>query len=186
MMCAGTAEGTVDTAHGAFRIDFASTGKAGVCFQVLSGDPATRTYTVEAGGSLSDSWPAVQGAYDLSAFGPNGFLRTFRGSVSITARTSLNVEARYDVDDVTVVVIITNLGKRATRVTVENAYGDDDAVTRLLRPGQSDRQRWNLKKSFGWYDLSVVADGDPSFLRRLAGHLENGRDSVSDPPFGTS
>jgi phospholipase C len=33
-------------------------------------------------------------------------------------------------------------------------------------------------------DLSVVTDADPGFLRRLAGHLESGRDSVSDPAFG--
>jgi len=31
------AEGTADIAHGAFRIDFPNTGKAGACFQVLSG-----------------------------------------------------------------------------------------------------------------------------------------------------
>ena len=29
-------------------------------------------------------------------------------------------------------------------------------------------------------------DADPGFLRRLGGHLENGRDSVSDPALGTS
>jgi phospholipase C len=155
---------------------------------VLSGNTADlpRSYTVEAGKSLFDSWPAAQGLYDLSAFGPNGFLRTFRGSVSPTAETNLRVESRYDVDDDTVVLTITNLGKDRARVTVSNAYGNDHAVTGLLRPGQSDRQRWDLKKSFGWYDLAVVTDADPGFLRRLAGHLENGRDSVSDPALGNS
>jgi phospholipase C len=77
-------EGTADFSHGAFRIDFANTGRAGVCFQVFSGNSADlpRTYTVEAGKALFDSWTAAQGKYDISAFGPNGFLRTFRGSVS--------------------------------------------------------------------------------------------------------
>jgi len=37
---------------------------------------------------------------------------------------------------------------------------------------------------FGWYDIAVEADADPQFLRRLAGHVENGRDSASDPAFG--
>jgi phospholipase C len=180
------AEGTADIAHGAFRIDFANTGQAGACFQVLSGNSADlpRNYTVEAGKSLFDSWPTAQGQYDLSAFGPNGFLRTFRGSASPTAKTNLRVESRYDADDDTVVLTITNLGKLASRITVSNAYGNDHPVSSLLRPGHSDRQRWHLKKSFGWYDLSVVTDADPGFLRRLAGHLENGRDSVSDPALG--
>ena len=54
-----------------------------------------------------------------------------------------------DPDDSTVVLTITNLGKAPIRVTVDNAYGNDDSITRLLRPGQSDRQRWRLEKSFG-------------------------------------
>src|SRR5262249_52781918 len=83
------AEGTADVTHGAFRIDFANTGRAGACFQVLSGNSADlpRTYTVEARESLFDSWAAVLGKYDLSVFGPNGFLRTFRGSVPSATRT---------------------------------------------------------------------------------------------------
>ena len=127
---------------------------------------------------------SAQGKHDLSAFGPNGFLRAFRGAVSPTAQTNLRVESRYDTDDDTIVLTITNIGTVPSRVTVANGYGHDRAVTRSLRPGESDRQRWHLKKSSGWYDLSVVASTDPGFLRRLAGHLENGRDSVSDPAFG--
>jgi phospholipase C len=169
------AEGRVDTAHGAFRIDFSNTGKTGVCFQVLSGNSADlpRTYTVEAKKSLFDSWTAAQ-----------GFLRAFRGSISSTTKANLRVESRYDVDDDTVELIIVNLGKNDCRITVDNAYGNDRPVTRRLRSGQSDRQQWNLKKTFGWYDLSIAVDTDPGFLRRPAGHLENGRDSVSDPALG--
>ena len=52
------------------------------CFQVRSGNTSDGpwTYTVEAGQSLSDSWavgPSNQGKYDLSVYGPNGFLRSF-------------------------------------------------------------------------------------------------------------
>jgi phospholipase C len=54
----------------------------------------------------------------------------------------------------------------------------------VLPRGRAIEKRWPLKSSFGWYDLSVTTDADPSFLQRLAGHLENGRDSVSDPAFG--
>ena len=38
--------------------------------------------------------------------------------------------------------------------------------------------------TFGWYDLTIATDADSTFLRRIAGHLENGEDSVSDPAFG--
>jgi len=70
-------------------------------------------------------------------------------------------------------------------VTVRNAY-DNDSSTRLLLSGQSVSSRWELKSSFGWYDLVVAVDTDQSFLRRLAGHVEDGRDSASDPALGRS
>jgi len=52
-----------------------------------------------------------------------------------------------------------------------------------LRESRTERSD-ELESSFGWYDLSVQTDADRDFLRRLAGHLENGRDSASDPAFG--
>jgi phospholipase C len=38
-----------------------------------------------------------------------------------------------------------------------------------------------LHKSFGWYDLTVTAESDSSFARQLAGQLETGKPSVTDP-----
>jgi phospholipase C len=37
------------------------------------------------------------------------------------------------------------------------------------------------RRSNGWYDLAVTSDHDHAFLRRLAGHVETGRPSTSDP-----
>jgi len=44
--------------------------------------------------------------------------------------------------------------------------------------------RFELARSFGWYDITLTTDSDPSFAQQLAGHLETGRDSVSDPTLG--
>ena len=70
-------------------------------------------------------------------------------------------------------------------MTAENAY-DGDSDARVLRPGQSFQKRWSLKSSFGWYDVVVETDTDPNLLRRLAGHVENGEDSASDPAIGNA
>jgi phospholipase C len=180
------ADGSTDAANGKFRIDFANTGEAGACLQVRSGNTADgpRTYTVEAGKSLSDTWSVdAQGRYDLSVYGPNGFMRAFKGAVSQPAKANLDVDFSYDRDDRDIMLRITNLGRVTCRVTVTNIY-DHGAATHVLRPGQSFRERWSLGSSFGWYDLSVEVDTDENFLRRLAGHVENGRDSVSDPALG--
>jgi phospholipase C len=186
------ARGTV--AHGELRIDFYNTGKAGACFQVRSGNTSLGpwTYTVEAGKSLSDVWNIArsnQGGYDLSVFGPNGLLRTFRGSLSAQARANLDVDARYDPDHLEIELRISNRAPIPCLVSVANAYGsaedrDDDRLARRLHPGQSFDVRFSLRSSFGWYDIAIKADTDANFLRRLAGHLENGKDSASDPAFG--
>jgi len=56
--------------------------------------------------------------------------------------------------------------------------------TVACHPGQSLDARFSLRDSFGWYDIAITVDGDAGFLRRLAGHVENGEDSASDPAFG--
>jgi phosphoesterase family protein len=68
-----------------------------------------------------------------------------------------HTSSRYDVDDDTVELIIVNLGKNDCRITVDNAYGNDRPVTRRLRSGQSDRQQWNLKKTFGRHGPRISA-----------------------------
>ncbi len=182
--------GKADLVAGTLRLDFANTGEAGACFHVRSGDAKEGpwTFTVEAGDSLSSSWkigPANQGRYDLSVFGPNGFLRTFKGTGSRKAPINLEVESRYDVVRYQFVLRVTNRGSDACTVAAANAYGDEEAVERVLPPGKDFEHAWSLRSSFGWYDVSVETDADREFFRRLAGHLENGRDSASDPAFGS-
>jgi hypothetical protein len=36
----------------------------------------------------------------------------------------------------------------------------------------------------GWYDLIVKVSGDASFRYQLAGHVETGKESISDPALG--
>jgi phospholipase C len=176
--------------NGELTLQFENTGKAGACFQVRSGNSALGpwSYTVEPERSLSDTWNAARVGgvgYDLSVFGPNGFLRGFRGNLSGNA--NLDVDVRYDPDHVEIELRVTNRGPAPARVSLANAYDggkDHDDDGGRLRPRQSLDARFKLRDSFGWYDISVAIEGDAGFLRRLAGHLENGEDSASDPAFG--
>jgi phospholipase C len=56
----------------------------------------------------------------------------------------------------------------------------------VLRPQERLTRHWDLDASFGWYDFTLEVEGDASFLQRLAGHVETGRDSVSDPALGAA
>ena len=65
-----------------------------------------------------------------------------------------------------------------------NAYRQ--APPRLVRlaPGAQAAETYDLKDSANWYDLVVTCVEAPSFRRRMAGHGEDGRPSLSDPLLG--
>jgi len=95
------------------------------------------------------------------------------------------VDVRYDSDDYVLIVRVVNQGRVSRRINIESAY-DRRSLTEVLARGKVLEKRWSLKSTFGWYDLTMTTDADSYFLRRIAGHLENGEDSVSDPALGGS
>jgi phospholipase C len=54
-----------------------------------------------------------------------------------------------------------------------------------LEPDGELSEFWSLDRSYGWYDFRITTRSDPGFQHRLAGHLETGRDSMTDPAIGT-
>jgi phospholipase C len=181
------AHADVDVADGSVRIDLENRGAATVAFQVRSGNAAhaPRTYTVGPEQQLSDTWPvAAIGStdYDLSVHGPNGFLRTFKGGVA-AARSRLDIGVDYDESNHTISLSVSNEGSQSASVRILDGYAGRP-LTETLGPGGWIAQRWSLARFYGWYWLVISLDEDPGFEYRLAGHLENGRDGVSDPLMG--
>ncbi|MER5452128.1 phospholipase C, phosphocholine-specific [Streptomyces sp. NPDC002764] len=177
-------DGSADTAAGKFTLTFASGAKAGAAFLVTS---ANRTdgpwsYTTEAGKTVADTWNSAYsgGSYDLTVHGPNGFLRAFKG---VNKAAGPEVTARHHGDDIE--LTLTNKGPGTVRLKLSGGYG---CRTRFLtvRPGATVKHTVDLAASRRWYDLTVTSETDPSFLRRFAGHVENGRPGVSDPGLITA
>src|SRR5262249_2450219 len=166
-------------------IQFQSSGGAAAVFHVRSADAsqAPRSYTVESGKQLTDSWDFTSG-YDLSVHGPNGFFRRFKGGaggpVAGLAIQALNA-AGLDEDEI--VLKLHNRGSATIEVTVSDRYSSrSNALT--LAPGGAKALQLSLERTRGWYDLVVTVQGDPEFEYRYAGHLENGMASISDPGMG--
>jgi phospholipase C len=182
------ARGVVHDADGSFQIQFRNTGHASAVFQVRSGNSADlpRTYTVEPLQRVTDNWSvAAIGAstYDLSVYGPNGFYRAFRGGVSGRHTANLQVRAVYDEQGKDIELVISNRASQSARISVFNRY-TSRTVTLELGPGDSESKSWSLNRTSGWYDLTITVDGDPRFHHQVAGHLEDGEDSISDPLMG--
>jgi len=165
-----------------FSIKFRSTGRATGAFQVRSADPTQdpRSYTVESGKQLTDTWDAASG-YDLSVHGPNGFLRRFKGGVG-QHPASLDIGVRYG-RRLEIALEIENRGSQAVEVTVADRYASR-RITLSLKPGDAETRQWSLGRTRGWYDLVITVDSDPGFEYRYAGHVENGKPSISDPGMG--
>ncbi len=179
--------GEVNASQGGVQLFFRNTGRAGAVFQVRSGDGLTGpwTYTVGAGDETSDTLGTGGAAsYDFSVFGPNGFLRTFAGGLA-AGSANLTVNAIYDQESEGIALVIRNHGSSPANISISDAY-TGKTHTHILHPQDSTTYVSPLQKSFGWYDFAVRVDSDASFQRQLAGHVETGRPSVTDPAIGAS
>ncbi|MFD5008729.1 phosphocholine-specific phospholipase C [Streptomyces chartreusis] len=172
-------DGSVDAAAGKFTLSFASGAKAGAAFHITSGNRTDGPwmYTTEAGKGIADTWNSAYsgGSYDLTVHGPAGFVRWFKGSNKVAGP---EVTARHQGDDIE--LTFTNKGTTSVRLKIANGYGGRPSTV-TVRPGAKVCRTVGLAASRRWYDLTVTSESDPAFLRRFAGHVENGRPGVSDP-----
>jgi len=170
-----------------FRVRFANSGKAGAAFTVYSlrhnGGPWY--YTLPPGDSFTEAW-ALRGfqdrQYDLRVYGPNGFLRVFRGGADGRAEAGAEVAPARKV----LALRLENRFDRACAFRIrDRAYGAGETAMTLVA-GEQITLPWPTAASHGWYDLEITVDRDPVFSRRLCGHLEDGQPSRSDPAFGAA
>jgi phospholipase C len=177
-------QATVNTTNGTIVLTFVNTGAETVVFHVRSGnatDPV-RYYTVEPGKELMGTW-SVTSSYDLSVYGPNGFVRYFKGSIGPNA-AALNVVSGYDTKDRgSIQWAITNVASKQAEVSLMDAY-TGNVVQRFILPQGTFTGSLSLFQFYGWYDLIITVAGDSRFNYRLAGHVETVADSISDPALG--
>jgi phospholipase C len=176
-------QGQPDTSTGAFNLQFANSGRSAVVFQVRSGDGVSGpwTYTVGSGAAISDSF-STNGhpTYDLSVYGPNGFFRTYKGSLSGQGNVNLATAVSYNGRGNSITLQIHNQNKESCKLNLLNAYTRQTETYRLER-GETLAQSWPLERTFGWYDFTLTVESDDSFQQQIAGHVESGCDSVTDP-----
>ena len=181
------ADARTSAADGTLTVDFAAHGPVGANFHVTSathpGGPWT--YTVGAGARLTGSWNVgtdAQGAYDFRVHGPNGFLRELKGRVG-TAGAEVTV--RHGSAHGDVYLDLVNHGGTTVHLSVKDGYGGR-ATSHQLRPGAKVTHTAHLNDTHGWYDLTVLSDHDAGFARRVAGHVETGKASITDPAIATT
>jgi phospholipase C len=180
-------------ANGTIVLKFQNTGKQGVVFHVydkLHLDRIPRRYTIESGKELDDDYwkanAADNGRYDLWVYGPNGFVRTFRGTIArVNAPVKAEIDLSYDRAKAALNLKIHNEGTANAKLTITaNAYRSDGPWRVTVPAGQVAEHRWSVTASGNWYDFTVA--GPMHFERRFAGRLETGEYSISDPAMATA
>ncbi len=167
---------------------FENTGTAGAVFHVynrLALDQLPRRYTVEAGKQLEGVWASAAGAaYDFWVLGPNGFHRHFTGNLpkAGVAQAQPGVSVHADRVYLELVLELRNSGsKAATFVLQTHRYAAVPDRNWIVPAGSSQTVRISVDGEHRWYDYSLKVNEVAGFGMRLAGHLENGEPSVSDP-----
>jgi phospholipase C len=161
-------------------LSFRNDGQAGAVFHVYDKrhlDRIPRRYTVEAQKSLRGEWQG--GDYDLWVSGPNGFVRTFTGTVS-----GANVEAHFQPRPMSraIEIRLTNKGTSRQRLFLQSTvYKPFASRVIVVPPGGAKSVVLDVAGSGNWYDLTIRAD---NFIRRFAGRIETGKHGVSDPAMG--
>jgi phospholipase C len=159
------------------QLEFANRGTAGAPFHVRNGLApldAPRRYQVAAADTVRDSWNN-SAAYNLGAWGANGYLAEFKGSLSDSG------EVQAGMDDGGTRLVLVNAGSRPRKLHISNSYSSDKPRKVVVPPRKSVVKDIDLGASHGWFDLSITDEDAPAYFRRFAGHVEDGKPSFSDP-----
>lgn len=178
----------VDVTTQSVELMFSNTGTQAAVFHVydrLNLTAIPKRFMVEAGKQLADHWP-VNPDYDLWVLGPNGFHRHFKGNLSQSLQQQALPEIRICVSDCApkIELKVRHDGKQPVKLRVQaNAYLAQQSwqIETAVNENSLD---WDMEDFGGWYDFSVSLVDDPSYLRRFAGRVETGKDSISDPYMG--
>ncbi|MBB3955429.1 phosphocholine-specific phospholipase C [Novosphingobium sediminicola] len=138
-------------------------------YDVARPDLPPARYTVGAGRELAHDLGGTQA--DLFVIGPNGFHRRLTGPADrFTA--SLSDAAQ---------LLIRNQTSAPLSITIRDAAYGAAPLTLTLAPHEARSIALDLSASHGWYDRRIEA-GDQVW--RMAGHIETGKASFSDPAGG--
>ncbi|WP_434657115.1 phosphocholine-specific phospholipase C [Chromobacterium violaceum] len=181
------AYGSTDLAGGIFWVHMQNSGSQAVHYAIYANQYRSDgpwQYDVAGGGEIKDYFHAQTyggGLYDLTVYGPNGFLRRFAGNLRSAMGVLEAVSAVSVVAGVPQLTLqLNNQGSKVATFQVSgNGYGGAAPQQVVVTPGGSQLLSWNLSGVYGWYDFTVTCTGDGGFVRRLVGHVETGAASVT-------
>ena len=178
---------TTDCNSNRVCVTLTNSGTAGMHFSIYpnaGGTDGPWQYDVPPGGSAGDSFVIpgnFNGQYDFTCYGPNGFQRRLAGNLNLDCQ---QVEITSQIDPIagSITVGLQNSNAVPANFTITDNLSSGAVWTCALAGSSATNLLFSVgQTNHGWYDLTVKVDADPSFLRHLAGHAENGLFSLTEP-----
>ncbi|MEU7179573.1 MULTISPECIES: phosphocholine-specific phospholipase C [Streptomyces] len=174
------ADGGFDARASVFRLAVRNAGKSAAHLALY---PYAKEYEAPQHRDVlgKSEWdvPVKGGAYRFTVTGPNGFRREFAGTAQ-GAAAATKVRTHLEAGRRELHLTVVNGGRTDLTITLKPlAYADTAPRTVRVRAGSTRTLAHPTAGAHGWYDLDLTAAEDPSFHRRLMGHVENGRESVT-------
>jgi len=145
-------------------------------------------FAAREGETTAYVWPLADFGqqYHLKAYGPNGFFQEFKGDRS---DPDLSIRVSMEQDKNTGGRMLTfhffSNQKQDLQIKLsDQAYKRADQNILLDKEKAEAHAILDLSNSNGWYDYTVQVNGFPAYMQRFAGHVENGKESTSDPYMG--
>jgi len=145
---------------------------------------------VKTDDELTDNWEIAafeKGEYDLSVHGPNGFYRRFSGTKNdpellvtcapeqqgVLGKNSGNLKLKFE-----------NSGDQPLEIRInDGAYKvNHKAIT--VAANSKKVVSLNLQQYHHWYNFLITVNGFESYRKHYAGHVETGKESITDPYMG--
>ncbi|HVV17908.1 MAG TPA: phospholipase C, phosphocholine-specific [Pseudonocardiaceae bacterium] len=176
-----TANASVNTATGAVSLLLTNSGAVALQLGVYPNGAASSRYDLAPSGQATATVPAASdGTYDIAVYGANGFLREFagkRGGAAVEVTVTVAGEGRHP----KLRIAVHNGGTSAATVHVTGTRpGAGRSSTYRVAAGATvTTDRDVIGDGHGWYDVLATVEGDATYKRRFAGHVENGENSIS-------
>ncbi|MDX5935990.1 phosphocholine-specific phospholipase C [Acidithiobacillus thiooxidans] len=135
-------------------------------------------YTIGAGAKLEDEMllPKNQ-KLALTVYGPDSYIRKITG----TGPSALHIDTQ-GIKTGDIRILLYNAGAETLPIEIADPVYGQATRKFSLTAGQTQEVQWNLQPSHHWYDLMIST---PQHQWRMAGHVENGHESWSDPANNT-
>lgn len=172
--------------------EFFAGASSGAGFTVY-GHHRTWSFTAAAGDSLEYKWPLSlfpEQHYQLEVNGVNGFYRAYQGTAQdpdVTVQLEYTLDNSGRPDGNIRLLIKRQKGNVPLHFKLEHqAYYTKIAELRLNAGEKEKALVFDLKGSHSWYDFKLSELAHPAFRQHYAGHVENGKQSSSDPQIGAA